>query len=128
MNGASTAAYIFCTLTAVTIAFQLALALGAPWGEMAMGGKYPGRFPPKMRVAAVIQSLLLLLIGLVVLVRAEVIMPNMYSASKTAIWVVVAFCLVGAILNVITQSKKERMLWAPVTIVLVCCSVIVARS
>ena len=128
MNEAFMAAYIFCALTAVSIAFQLALALGAPWGEMAMGGKYPGRFPPKMRVAAVIQSLLLLLIGLVVLVRAEVIMPNMYSASKTAIWVVVAFCLVGAILNVITQSKKERMLWAPVTIVLVCCSVIVARS
>ena len=122
------AAYIFCALTAVTIAFQLALALGVPWGEMAMGGKYPGRFPPKMRVAAVVQSLILLLIGLVVLVRAEVIMPNMFSASKTAIWIVVAICLVGAILNIITQSKKERILWAPVTLALVCCSVIVARS
>ena len=47
MIGASTAAYIFCALTAVTIAFQLALALGAPPGEMAMGGKYPGRWQEK---------------------------------------------------------------------------------
>ena len=31
-------AYIFCFFTAVIVIFQLALALGAPWGEMAMGG------------------------------------------------------------------------------------------
>lgn len=38
-------AYIFSALIVVA-AFQLALALGAPWGEMAMGGKFTGRFPP----------------------------------------------------------------------------------
>lgn len=33
-------------------AFQLALALGAPWGTYVMGGTFPGSFPPAMRAAA----------------------------------------------------------------------------
>jgi hypothetical protein len=37
-----TAAIVFSLFTAGVIAFQLALAAGAPWGEYAMGGAYPG--------------------------------------------------------------------------------------
>lgn len=44
---------MFLIAAAGSIAFQLALALGAPWGEYAMGGRYPGRFPPGLRLAAV---------------------------------------------------------------------------
>ena len=32
---------LFLFLTAVAILFQLALALGAPWGKYTLGGKYP---------------------------------------------------------------------------------------
>ncbi|MDB4887018.1 MAG: hypothetical protein JWN79_2456, partial [Gemmatimonadetes bacterium] len=35
---ASVAARIFLVLTAVVVAFQLALAAGAPWGDLTMGG------------------------------------------------------------------------------------------
>jgi hypothetical protein len=35
------AARTFLTLTAVVVAFQLALASGAPWGELTMGGARP---------------------------------------------------------------------------------------
>lgn len=124
----TTAAYIFCVLTFVVVLFQLALALGAPWGELAMGGKYPGRFPPQLRFAASVQAVLLLLISFVVLTRSGLVLDALFEFSRSAIWFVVAFCVVGAVLNVITPSKRERMLWAPVTIVLLFCAAVVAWS
>lgn len=123
-----TAAIIFSVLSAVAVMFQLALALGAPWGEMAMGGKFPGRFSPKMRISALVQLALLLFMALVVLTRAGVILDELYEVSKSAVWFIVVLCLISAILNTITPSKKERMLWAPVTIIMVICAIIVARS
>jgi len=128
MFNPTTASYVFCVFTAVVGIFQMALALGAPWGEMAMGGKYPGRFPPKMRIAALVQLLLLIFIALIVLVRAGIFFEQLFEISKTAIWFVVVFCVVSAILNVITPSKKERTLWAPVAMIMVICASIVARS
>jgi len=63
-----------------------------------------------------------------VLTRAGLIFVNYFEFSKSAIWFVVALCVISAILNTITPSKKERMLWSPVTITLVACAVVVARS
>ncbi len=124
----STAAYIFGFLTTIVMLFQIALALGAPWGEMAMGGKFPGRFSPMLRAGAIVQMLLLGFAALVVLTRAGLVLGNYFEFSKSAIWFVVALCVVSAILNTITPSKKERMLWSPVTSTLVVCGVVVARS
>lgn len=45
-------AFVFCTLVAVVVLFQLALAAGAPWGHLAMGGKFPGRLPPPLAMLA----------------------------------------------------------------------------
>jgi len=119
-------AYLFSILTAIVVAFQFALALGAPWGEMAMGGKFPGKFPTHMRIAAIIQLVVLVIIASVVLTRAGLMFEDYLALSKKAIWGVVVFCLLGAILNTITPSKKERMLWAPITIALLICSINVA--
>lgn len=122
------AAYLFSTLIAVVVVFQLTLALGAPWGEMAMGGKFPRRLPLRMRIAALVQIAVLVFIALIVLTRAGVILDEFSSLSKLAIWAVVVFSLIGTILNTITPSKKERMLWAPVTTVLLICATYVAVS
>jgi len=51
MNGA---AVVYAFFSAVACLFQLALALGAPWGKLAMGGAFPGRFPPKLRILAAV--------------------------------------------------------------------------
>lgn len=121
-------AYLFSALIIFVVLFQFALALGAPWGEMAMGGKFPGRFPRGMRIAALVQIVVLAFIALIVLTRAGVIFSEYLAISKSAIWGVVVFCLVGAILNTITPSKKERMLWAPVTLALLICAIYVAMN
>ena len=128
MRDPAYAAYLFSILIAFVVAFQLALALGAPWGDMAMGGKFPGRLPPRMRIAALIQMVVLLFVALIVLTRAGVILDEFSSLSKSVIWAVVVFSLIGAILNTITPSKKERMLWAPVSLVLLACATYVAVS
>jgi hypothetical protein len=121
-------AYLFSALIAVVVLFQFALSLGAPWGEMALGGKFPGRLPPRMRIAALIQIVVLVFIALIVLTRAGVVLNEYSAISRPAIWGVVVFNLVGAILNTITPSRKERMLWAPVAIVLLICATYVAVS
>ena len=128
MTNVETAAFSFSIFTAVVILFQLALSLGAPWGEMAMGGKFPGRYPISLRIAALFQAILLIIATLIVLTKAGVIYKPLYELSISAIWYVFALCVVTAILNIITPSKKERTLWAPVAIILVICSYIVATT
>jgi len=112
------AAKIFCGLLGIVILFQLALVAGAPWGAYAMGGAFPGVYPPAMRVAALVQTVILGAIGLVALARAGLALPRWRPASRWLIWVVVVLLGVGVILNLITPSGIERAVWAPVAILL----------
>lgn len=120
------AAWIFGVALAFLVLFQLALAAGAPWGSLAMGGRYPGRFPPSMRIAALVQIGIYGAMGAVVFARAGLILPELFDASRVAVWVVVAMMALAVVLNVITTSKLERRLWAPVAVVLLATSVFVA--
>ncbi|MGM0589625.1 MAG: hypothetical protein ACQETE_14475 [Bacteroidota bacterium] len=122
------AAYLFCFLILLTVLFQFALAFGAPWGHLAMGGKYPGKFPLRMRIGAVIQSLVLSLLAVIVLTRAGTILPSYTQLSEMLIWIVVGISTLSLILNVITPSKWERILWAPVALMMLVSSLIVALS
>jgi membrane-associated PAP2 superfamily phosphatase len=122
------AATVFAVLTAGIVAFQLALALGAPWGSYAMGGTFSGTYPPSMRAAAVVQAALLVVVALVVLARAGVVLRNWARFARWAAWVVVAMSVVALVLNVITPSGGERAIWAPVSAVMLACSIIVAVS
>jgi hypothetical protein len=122
----SWAAVVFAIVTAGVVAFQLALAAGAPWGAYAMGGAFPGRFPPPMRVAAAIQGVVLGLVALVVLATAGVIDIPLVTSLPWLIWAVVAVMALGVVLNAISRSAGERRLWVPVTLVLLGTSLIVA--
>jgi hypothetical protein len=108
------AARIFAVLIAVVGVFQLALALGAPWGRFAMGGAFPGAYPPPMRVAALVQIGALLAMALVVLSRAGLALPTWRAVSKGLVWGVVVLAGAAVVLNLITPSPMERLIWAPV--------------
>ena len=122
------AAILYAVLSAGVVVFQLALALGAPWGAYAMGGAFPGRFPPAMRVAAVVQAVLLALMAGVVLARAGLAVPGWAAASVWLVWGVVAFCAVAVVLNSISRSAGERRLWVPVTVAMLASSLTVALT
>ena len=121
-------AIVFSVLVGIVILFQFALVFGAPLGEYSMGGRFKGRYPLKMRVVAVINALILASVCVIVLIRAEFIMPHMYSFSKTAIWFVVGFSALSVVLNATTKSVWERRIWLPVTIGMLICSLILAIS
>ena len=122
------AAVVFALVTAGIIAFQLALALGAPWGSYAMGGKFPGRYPTAMRVAAIAQAALLALLAVIVLSKAELVLPSLSQTLPSLIWLAVAFSAVSVVLNAITPSSGERMLWVPVAVVMLVSSLVVALT
>ncbi len=120
------AAFVYAVVSVVVILFQIALAAGAPWGAYAMGGAFPGQFPPELRVAAVLQAGILAALAFVVLARAGITLPRWSRTSRWLIWVVVAFSAVSLVLNTITPSAGERAIWAPVALIMLICSVIVA--
>lgn len=126
MTGRRAAAIVYAVVTAGVVAFQLALAAGAPWGEYAMGGASPGQFPIELRVAAVVQAVVLALAAGVILSRAGVALPRWSRASRWLSWVVVGVATLSFVLNLITPSAGERMIWAPVVFVLLACSLLAA--
>src|SRR5512133_446168 len=107
------AAMIFAVVSLAVVAFQIALAAGAPWGEYAMGGAAPGQFPPALRVAALIQAALIVGMAMVILARAGLILPGWSRVSRWLIWLVVPFMAFDLFLNLITPSAGERGIWAP---------------
>ena len=120
-------AIIFTVFTGIVILFQGCLAAGLPWGKASMGGKYPGTYPPKMRIVAVVNMLLLSFIAAIVLSEANLMFPQLKAISGVGIWVIVIFFVVGTIMNTITPSKIERI-WAPVALIQLITSLIVAIS
>lgn len=122
------AALVFATVAAGVVAFQVALALGAPWGAYAMGGGHPGRFPPAMRAAALVQGAIIAVLGLAVLSSAGLVAPALAEAIPWAAWVAVAFSAVSVLLNAISRSAGERRTWVPVALVLLVSSLTVALT
>ncbi len=110
------AAVAFALFTAMVVAFQLGLALGAPWGEYAMGGRFPGRFPPRMRVAAVVLS------------RAGVLAHQLTAGIGWLGWVPVALSAVSVAMNAVSPSLAERRRWVPIGVMLLVTSLVVASS
>jgi len=128
MSGPAIAAIVFAVVTASVVAFQIALALGAPWGAYAMGGARPGRFSAPMRAGALGQALILALLAVAVLAEAGLVLPTVSASLPWLIWLAVAFSAVGVVLNAISRSAGERRLWLPVALVMLMASLVVALA
>ena len=124
----TSAAIVFALVTAGAIVFQLALAAGAPWGEYAMGGAFRGRFPPRLRIAALVQALALAILTAGVLSRAGLVDLPIARDLPWLAWAAVAFSAVSLALNAISRSAGERKIWVPVALVMLGSSLIVATS
>jgi hypothetical protein len=125
---ADVAALVYLAMTVVAVGFQVALALGAPWGQYAMGGRFPGRFPPTMRLLAAVQAVILSLLALIVVSRAGLIVPEA-TADRTAVaWFPVVVSGASLWMNLNTPSAKERRVWVPATAILTVSSLVVALT
>jgi hypothetical protein len=128
MDITNLAALVFALAAGGVVAFQLALALGAPWGAYAMGGAVPGRFPPPLRAAAVVQAVVIALLAVVVLSAAGLVLPDLAAAAPWLVWIPVAVSALAVVLNSISRSAGERRIWVPVAMLLFLSSLIVALN
>ena len=122
------AAFVFSAFALVATVFQLALAAGMPWGKFTWGGKFPGTLPRHMRAIAIISAVLLICFGLVVSIRAGLLLPEWRPISRMLIWMVVAYCALGVIANEATPNRWERRVWLPVVLAMLVSSIIVGMS
>ena len=121
-------AFVFTVLAGVVFAFQVGLALGAPWGSYAMGGVFPGQLPPELRGAALGQAILWVFFSCIMLSRAGIALPGWARASRWLVWIIAAIVGMSLALNIITPSAVERMVWAPVASVMLVCVLLVATG
>jgi hypothetical protein len=120
------AALVHLTCSVGVAGFQLALAFGTPLGAYAMGGRYGGTLPPALRLAEVVQAVLVALLTLIVMAAAGVGLRSWRAAAERARWLPVIFACVALVLNLVTPSAGERMVWAPVAAVSLAASLCVA--
>lgn len=125
---AGVSARIFGFLSLVAAGFQIALVLGAPWGSLTWGGRFPGVLPPGMRVVAALSAILLLGFTWIVRSRAGQFGAEALKRSRTNVWVVVVYSAIGIIANTVTPSSLERQIWLPVVTVMFVTSLHVALS
>lgn len=117
------AAMIFAALSI----FQIFLASGAPLGEYSWGGKYKGKLPPRMRIASAFAVPILLFAAYVILGRAKLIDVGMnYMMLGVLSWFFTAYLALNILGNLNSESRKERMIMGPVSIVAFLCCLMVS--
>ena len=122
------AALLFALLAGGVGVFQLALVLGAPWGEFTLGGRWPGRLPVRGRWMAALSLLLLVVFSVMILARVGLGPARLEAWSRPGAWGVVAYCALGSVANALTPSRRERRLWLPAVLCMLGLSLVVARA
>ena len=127
-----TLALIVAALFGFLALFQVALALGAPWGAHAYGGRVvheDGTLPAKWRVASGIAAVILVLFGWVMLARGGVVDSSVDETLLTVFaWMVVAYMAINTAMNLSSKDAIERLLMGSVTGALVILGAVVAAA
>ena len=121
------AAIVAVVLLVIIGVFQLALALGAPWGSAAWGGGFGAVLPVRMRVASGVAGVVAYPLAVVyVLTSSELVEADwLAGAGSLVMWVLVVFFAIGALANFASRSRIERI-WGPVSLVIAACCGIIA--
>ena len=126
LHAMTIAAIVAVALLAVIAVFQVALALGAPWGYAAWGGRNPGVLPMHLRIASAVAGLVIYpLVILAVLLSAGLIEADWLPVDRAlSMWSLAGVLALGALANFASRSPRERI-WGPVALaVAVCCGII----
>ena len=107
------AAAVATCLTAGVAAFQVALAVGAPWGAAAWGGANPGVLPPGLRVASAGSALGY---GFLAVTTGTRLVPTRHR--RRILTAASALMVLGTALNLASPSAVERAVWTPVAVTL----------
>ena len=107
--------------------FEVLLAAGAPLGDVAFGGA-SGVLPSTLRVASAASALLFLGAIWAVLSGAGVVRGRARPVVvRRVLWCYVGLFGLSALANLASPSPWERLLMAPLAMLLAACCVIVTR-
>lgn len=122
------AAIVGSVVFIVAIVFYVLVTLGMPLGEFLMGGKYR-ILPPKMRVMTAVSVFIQILAVLVLLQGGGVInMILPVVIIKPLCYIFAVYFSLNVIMNLFSNSNKERMLMTPLSFITAICFWIIAVS
>jgi len=123
-----TAAILAAAGFLVIAVFQAALALGAPLGHAAWGGRQ-ARLSTRLRIGSAVAVVFWILAALIVLGRAGFdVSPFPDVVERWGTWVLVGLLPVGALMNIASSSRWERYLWGPLALILAVLTLVVALN
>ena len=108
--------------------FQLSLALGAPMGQFAWGGKYKV-LPRNLRIGSTLSLIIYLGIAICLLSKSgiyQIIQQGTFL--NILVWVIFVYLVLGIFMNAISRSKRERYAMTPIVILLASCALTVALA
>lgn len=124
------AAVVAAVLFFLIAAFQVALAVGAPWGGYAYGGARIGKLPSSVRLGSAVAAVFLLLAASVVLAMGGVVdvTPVPEGGLKTVTWVLAGLMALNTVGNLAAKTKLERFGFGSATALLVVLLAFVAAN
>ena len=118
------AAIAACVLLGALAVFQALLVCRFPLGRFAWGGQHDF-LPTRLRLGSVVAIVLYVVIGWVVLARAG-LLGGGHGVVRVVTWVIAGYFLLGAVGNLASRSRSERLVMTPVAVVLCSLAVTVA--
>lgn len=121
------AALLLCGLLVALTIFQLGLIAGLPLGHLAWAGRYRV-LPVRLRFGSGMAILVYAVLALAILDRAGLvaILPSPWSHGLA--WATVSYLALALALNLISPSRAERRLMAPIAALLLCCALVVVAE
>ena len=116
MINAKVASRITALLLGIVVAFNVALLLGAPWGDYTQGGKDPGVLETPGRLGALGTAIFFAVLALAMLARAgEGPIRNWPPKILTVMaWTTTIYLVLNFVLNTFTGPAAERLIFGPV--------------
>lgn len=105
----------------IVAVLTLLIGLGFPLGEFSMGGKYRV-VPPRLRIFCWI-SLVIQVFAIIIILQAGNIIPFWFSV-KTTKYIILFFAIylsLNTIMNLLSTSKRERLMATPLSTIAAIC-------
>lgn len=93
--------------------FQVALALGVPWGRAAWGGAHE-RLPTGLRIASAFAAIFWIAAAVAMLARAGHEVISLPSIGTWLPWTLFALLTLGTLMNLASRSRLERLVQTPI--------------
>ncbi|NOV02266.1 hypothetical protein [Paenibacillus planticolens] len=112
---------------AVAILYIL-LAMGLPYGDFAMGGKYK-IMPKQMRIACAI-SVIIQLVAIVFILQAGhvISIDALKTVAKQVCYFFAFYLIANTLMNAISKSKMEKLVMTPVSFLTAICFLFTAMN